>query len=719
MNIDKIKIDFKNKFNLFYWNKLPYVIFIITLLVYPVFCIVSWLRIFVKKVLFIKPSVVWGPTPIINIKENSKLLNQIGYKSKTVVYTTYHITQDFDKVFKKYLSNQRTAIWLPHVVFLWTLLKFDIYHYFYDFGFWSGMNVFKKAKWLELPLLRLAGKRIIASAYGADVRVKHLNQMWQPTNACDACPEIGKNCICDLGSANVNTKYYREWANVCLAMGDMYDYVFGSVVDFNYWPIDTDKIKYVGVQEHSGPIKVVHSPNHRHFKGTKYIQESVEELKKKGYNLELILVEGIPNDVAKQKYAEADIVFAQCLYGWMGYTEIEAMAAGKPVMTFIRNMEKYLGHTHGCPIVNASPTALTEKLEELVSDFKLRKNLGEAGRAYIEKEWSFHALAPKFDKLHKDIWKKNGLLRVIINKIIDFRNGDTGYRVSRNLKSEKLGEWLVYSNPFLNLERINHGCYGQPPFNEKGLLRFFYNGQYVEQPGTISLTALNAFHCLLVLPKSEEYKKMFFVHADWLKDNLEIDDKGIGRWWYMFEAPSRDNMGKKWVSCFSQSLGISILLRAYQLSGDEVYLAKVRSAIKLYTVDLEDSGVLWKDESGVYLEEYPENPPAHVLNGFMTGLFGLYEYKMVTGEDWADKLFNDCLETLIKIIPEYETPTGLKYDLKNTFEVNADYYYFIVQQLYAMHKITDREEFISWAKAWKKKMYRLKRKNFLSGSLPI
>ena len=152
--------------------------------------------------------------------------------------------------------------------------------------------------------------------------------------------------------ASTRTKYYRDWCNVVLAMGDMRDFVFDSRTNVNYWPVDVQAIEYVGTEAHDGPIRIVHSPNHPQFKGTRFIERAVAGLQR-GFDVTLDLVQGVSNQEARRRYAEADIVFAQCIAGWIGYTELEAMAAGKPVITYIRNAE-YLTTDRELPFVNAT-----------------------------------------------------------------------------------------------------------------------------------------------------------------------------------------------------------------------------------------------------------------------------------------------------------------------------------------------------------------------------
>jgi hypothetical protein len=707
--------------------------FCTALALYPAFCLLSWLRLALRKCLGLKPAVLFAPTPIINIVDQSRLLRELGYDSRTLVYTVYYITDKFDHNLTPLVQNPALGTWLPNLLFLWSLLRFDLFHFYYDGGLWYGMGIVGPARWLELPLLRLAGKRIIASAYGADVRVRALSEMWQPYNICRECPEPGKHCVCDAGLGARRTKHFRDWSNALLAMGDMHDYVFGSRLDFLYWPINVREVPYVGAKPHDGPVRIVHSPNHRYFKGTKYFEAAVASLRAKGHNVELDIVERVSNEEAKRRYAQADIVAAQCVIGWVGYTEIEAMAAGKPVLTWLRS-PAYLAHTSDCPLVSANPAEVEAALERLVCDGALREELGRRSRDYVERHWSFEALKPQYEALHRDVWRHNGLGRALLNVASDFLHGESRYRVGRPLTGGKLGEWPVHSDPLLNLARIESGCYGQPPFDEQGIPRVFHNGQYVEHPGVVALYALNHFHALLMLervagaersgapaapgwgtaalspdshPDSRpSHLEGFRTAANWLKEHLCVDHHGVGRWLYPFAVSGRQ-LHVPWCSCFSQGLGISVLLRASQLFPDQDFQRELAAAADLFRVPVSESGVLWEGDGLVFLEEYPEEPPSHVLNGMIAGMFGLNEYHRVTGEAWARELFDRCVKTLKSVLPRYDAPDGVKYDLASPSLISSDYYCYVVQQLLALYAMTGDPFFRRWAKRWRRKSRRL------------
>src|SRR6476469_1456955 len=76
---------------------------------------------------------------------------------------------------------------------------------------------------------------------------------------------------------------------------------------------------------------VVHAPSNRQKKGTEQVVAALERLP-----VELDIVEGVPHEEARARYARADIVVDQLNAGWHGVFALEAMALGKPVVTYLK-----------------------------------------------------------------------------------------------------------------------------------------------------------------------------------------------------------------------------------------------------------------------------------------------------------------------------------------------------------------------------------------------
>jgi hypothetical protein len=128
--------------------------------------------------------------------------------------------------------------------------------------------------------------------------------------------------------------------------------------------------------------RIVHAPSSRRRKGTEHVLAAVE-----GLDADLELVEGLRHDEALERYRDADLVVDQLNAGWYGLFAIEAMALGKPVVTFlhdeaVRRTEAALGTR--VPIVSATAETLREALRPLVADAARRRELGAASRAYVE-----------------------------------------------------------------------------------------------------------------------------------------------------------------------------------------------------------------------------------------------------------------------------------------------------------------------------------------------
>ena len=345
-----------------------------------------------------KPWIIWGPTPIINISTNAAADRLYGYQSDTLVYRPYFITAAFTYNLERWWRIKPLALVIPWAVFLWAVLRYDIFHLYFDGGFLSRTL----GKRLELPLLKLLGKKIIVSAYGADVRVERITRALGPYNCCMDCTQRLVACICDEQLAQRNLDHVHRYADIMLSLGDMTEYTPKSRHDVFYWAIDLKKWPFVGVSLTSKPVKVVHASNHHEFRGTRFVVNAINELRQEGYPVELVLVSKLPNDEARDLYMQADIVADNFVIGSYSYSGVEAMALGKPVVAYIRK-QAYMPYGVECPVINASPDTLKQALRTLIGDPKLRVELGVKGRRYVEQVCSLEQVGERMDRLYRQL----------------------------------------------------------------------------------------------------------------------------------------------------------------------------------------------------------------------------------------------------------------------------------------------------------------------------
>jgi glycosyltransferase involved in cell wall biosynthesis len=97
------------------------------------------------------------------------------------------------------------------------------------------------------------------------------------------------------------------------------------------------------------------------------------------------------------------VIVDQLNAGWYGVFAIEAMALGKPVVTFlheeaVRRTEEAFGMP--VPIVAATKENLAAVLRPLVESPEERRRVGAAGRAYVEEVHDLRRVADRLVDLY-------------------------------------------------------------------------------------------------------------------------------------------------------------------------------------------------------------------------------------------------------------------------------------------------------------------------------
>jgi hypothetical protein len=125
------------------------------------------------------------------------------------------------------------------------------------------------------------------------------------------------------------------------------------------------------------------------------------------------------------------------------------------------------------------------------------------------------------------------------------------------------------------------------------------------------------------------------------------------------------NTSATWLSALTQGNAISVLMRAYQLTKDTTFLQVARRAVRTFELEICDGGVAASlSNNGVFFEEVASYPAAHVLNGYILALFGLYDYVTTTGDIHIDELIKRSLTTLHALIDEFDIGYWSCYDLR-------------------------------------------------------
>ena len=261
------------------------------------------------------------------------------------------------------------------------------------------------------------------------------------------------------------------------------------------------------------------------------------------------------------------------------------------------------------------------------------------------------------------------------------------------------------------IERIDSGTYG--PFDEQGLPLVDYEQWYRKnglptkgQQFPIAYTPVTIAHFGLgrhqphTATKEPEDKRRFLASAAWLIGNLKEVPGKFWVWEHHFPMPVY-RLTPPWPSAMAQGEGMSLLLRAYEETKQTEFLTSAHRAFQAFLFPLNQGGVTYFDEDGrVWFEEYPSDPPSHVLNGMIFALIGIYEFWSVTADPSACRLFESGILTLQKRLNDFDAGYGSRYDLLTKRVVGEKYHRIHIAQMRLLFDWTGEELFEKMANRW-------------------
>jgi glycosyltransferase involved in cell wall biosynthesis len=289
---------------------------------------------------------------------NVQALRARGVDAQLVVFNRYKLHPEADVDLARSGSLVRRQLTQARA-FARLAPRTDVFHFYF------GLTLLPKS--VQFPLLRALGKKSVVHFLGSDIRGKSPAELAWSSRA---------------GARVVGSYDAIRW-----------------VPDAQVIPpgIDLSGIEPAIPAGRERPL-VVHAPSSRARKGTDHVVAACAEL-----DLDLEIVEGLDHRAAFERYRRADIVVDQLNAGWYGVFAIEAMALGKPVVTFlhdeaVRRTEEAFGIE--VPIVSATKETLAAALHPLASSPDERRRLGAASRAYVEQVHDVERVADRLLALY-------------------------------------------------------------------------------------------------------------------------------------------------------------------------------------------------------------------------------------------------------------------------------------------------------------------------------
>ena len=385
--------------------------FSLEIIALPIFLTIAFVCRYCKKVI----DIGLGPEPFISFIYHKLSLEECGYDAETFVTHVYYITDQFDvRGDKLFLSLSRLSSFRTLLVYLYLfVISLARYKGLYISFNGSILGLASIFLWRLEPLFyKIANVKIVVLPYGGDVQdlSRSPNLLFKDAMSRDY-PAHRRRRRKIAAKIDLWTKYADHIIAGCEWVDYMYywDTLMLShfSIDVDSWSVENDREKFLRGRETG--FRILHAPNHRHIKGTQHFVNAVNQLKQEGLNVELVVIEGVPNERVRREISAADLVADQLVIGWYAMFAIEAMAMGKPVLCYLRDdLEdlytiKGIISTGEIPIINCTPSTVKAVIKDLVLNKGKLLELGERSREYVVKHHSLEAIGKIFDAINNSI----------------------------------------------------------------------------------------------------------------------------------------------------------------------------------------------------------------------------------------------------------------------------------------------------------------------------
>jgi len=337
--------------------------------------------------------------------------------------------------------------------FIYALKKYDVFIF-------ASHSTF--LRFYDLPILKLAGKKIIYVFHGSDSRPPYLNGAFVPDEKGFGLDDLIRKTY------EIKTKLRRieKYADVIINSPPQTHFHQKQCVSWLIIGIPTESSGRVTGDGQRIPIgntvRILHAPSLPKAKGTYEFRQIIEMLKKKGYKIDYVEVTGLPNQTVLDELTRCDFVIDE-LYSDTPMAGFAAEAAifGKPAIigSYCTEIKKDLPSDKIPPSIFCHPDKIAAEIEKLIVDKNLRCRLGKQAKDFINKHWLPKHVAQRYMQVINENFPKEWL----------FSPGSVRYLHGWGL-SEKKAKSIVRS--IVDTGGIEALCLSDKPNLEKLFLQF-------------------------------------------------------------------------------------------------------------------------------------------------------------------------------------------------------------------------------------------------------
>jgi glycosyltransferase involved in cell wall biosynthesis len=323
-----------------------------------------------------KLRILHAPTNIANqMTIISRAQQELGYSSYSCSFSNNWFNYKSDQCLNlEKIKNKYHRIYREFKFFTSSILKYDVFHFHF------GNTLLPR--YYDLPILKRMNKKMVMHYWGSEIRQK---------NIAERKNKFALVIVKDENEIRHHISTVAKYIKTVIVVDyELYEYIQGyfKKVVIVRQALNIQDYKPVIPSLHKERLLIVHAPSDKRIKGTNYILQAVTKLKKE-YNFKFVLIHKIPHQKAKEIYSRADIIVDQLLLGGYGLVSIEEYLKNK--------------YPKELPIISANPDTIYSVLKILIKDAKLRHELGERGRAYVEKHHDARKIAGELIKVYESL----------------------------------------------------------------------------------------------------------------------------------------------------------------------------------------------------------------------------------------------------------------------------------------------------------------------------
>lgn len=222
------------------------------------------------------------------------------------------------------------------------------------------------------------------------------------------------------------------------------------------------------------------------------------------------------------------------------------------------------------------------------------------------------------------------------------------------------------------------------------------SGEIIYFPIAIFQYGLAAYDLLLLNQGSvSDLSSKVIACANWAVKNQQFDGSWIT---FAYENP------KYPYSSMAQGEAISLLLRAYQLKKNDVYLKAAIKAYRFMIIPIENGGTAKYEGERLFFYECPADPL--ILNGWIFSIWGIMDYCKFFKDEDAIKILGKTLKTLEETLPKFDVGYWSMYE--DGMRISSPFYHSLhIAQLNVMFDLTGNkiykfyaDEFAAYQNKW-------------------